>query len=147
MSHPTFSNFLTLVLENNPVAISQNLVNMGYLDSLTDDAAELKEVLLVLVQQAKDGGEKLLLDALNVPLNAEGESADELFALYTAKANKGLLTTFLRKPVRQTSKPKTNLKEGILYFEWDADRWIRCVGFVVLILVGVFILQKLISRD
>lgn len=135
------------MLENNPVAISQRLVSMGYLDSPTDDPAELKEVLLVLVQEAKDGGEKLLLEALNVPLNADGENADELFALYTAKANKSILASFLCKPTPQKKRPQTNLKKGIICFEWDADKWIRVVGFVVLVLVGIFILKNLFSRE
>ena len=135
----TFSRFIQLVIQNNPVAISQKLRAIGILNQEMEDAEYIRQVLYDQVRRIGEDGSELILQVLDVPLNPEGFGATELMNFYATVGNRSLLTNFFRQESEELNFIPIDSNS-----KWfDLELILKIMGIGVLILTGIGLLKYL----
>ncbi len=89
------NEYVNAVLLNNPRAVALNMQQLGVLQGESYDPEQLKQGLYSHLQKNGDHGLPTLLDALDVPVDYNGQSANELASYHTIKANRAVLQSLL----------------------------------------------------
>lgn len=89
------NEYINAVLLNNPRAVALNMQQLGVLQGESYDPELLKQGLYSHLQQNGDYGLPTLLDALDVPVDYNGQAANELASYHTIKANRAVLESLL----------------------------------------------------
>mgnify|MGYP006981764792 CR=1 FL=1 len=140
-----FNRFIHLVLQNNPTAISQRLVSMGMMQAVVDEPEQVRLALLEQVAVQSDGGAQLLQEALDVPLNPQGDFAPELQNLFNEIGNRSVLCFFLEE--EEVLETHSATKDGISYYRKGELKffatWMEVLGGVFVLLLTIRLFQSI----
>jgi hypothetical protein len=124
------------ILINNPLAVSAQLTALGLVQDgeiLSPD--EIKEVLYDAANRLSDEeGNELAVKVLDVPIDVEGEGAQELLQYHVAHGNRLAIISELESCIN--SKPgikRASFQRGMYYS--NPIGWLIGVFMVVLIIV------------
>ena len=123
------------ILINNPLAVSTKLAALGLVEEssiLSPD--EIKAVLYDAANRLSDKeSNELAVIALDVPIDLEGENAEQLLQFHVEHGNRIAMMTELETYLN--TSPKTSIKTGLLGMPYlNVLGWMMGVLMIVLII-------------